>query len=163
MVTELILHHSSEQMDSQTTFRTLHLVNWLIEAIRRVRNENKVDAKKPVMVSIRASGDACRTIESNREVIELLAMDTFPATALVKTASLNSVVTDSAPGMTSYVSGNKNNNTGANRATISSGKCACSQAAVADKPASEQTLGAIHSEITNRKTASVLRSYSSNA
>jgi alkaline phosphatase len=39
-----------------------------------------------------------------------LAMDTFPATALVKTASLNSVITDSAPGMTSYVSGNKNNN-----------------------------------------------------
>jgi alkaline phosphatase len=29
---------------------------------------------------------------------------------MVKTASLNSVVTDSAPGMTSYVSGNKNNN-----------------------------------------------------
>jgi len=39
-----------------------------------------------------------------------LAMDSFPFTALVKTASLNSVVTDSAPGMTSYVSGNKNNN-----------------------------------------------------
>ncbi len=39
-----------------------------------------------------------------------LAMDTFPATALVKTASLNSVVTDSSPGMTAYVSGNKNNN-----------------------------------------------------
>ena len=44
------------------------------------------------------------------KVIEPLAMDTFPATALVKTASLNSVVTDSSPGMTSYVSGNKNNN-----------------------------------------------------
>jgi alkaline phosphatase len=29
---------------------------------------------------------------------------------MVKTASLNSVVTDSSPGMTSYVSGNKNNN-----------------------------------------------------
>jgi alkaline phosphatase len=29
---------------------------------------------------------------------------------MVKTASLNSVVTDSAPGMTAYVSGNKNNN-----------------------------------------------------
>jgi alkaline phosphatase len=29
---------------------------------------------------------------------------------MVKTASLNSVVTDSAPGMTGYVSGNKNNN-----------------------------------------------------
>jgi alkaline phosphatase len=44
------------------------------------------------------------------KVIEPLAMDTFPATALVKTSSLNSVVTDSSPGMTSYVSGNKNNN-----------------------------------------------------
>ena len=44
------------------------------------------------------------------KVIEPLAMDTFPATAMVKTASLNSVVTDSSPGMTSYVSGNKNNN-----------------------------------------------------
>jgi alkaline phosphatase len=39
-----------------------------------------------------------------------LAMDTFPATGMVKTASLNSIVTDSAPGMTAYVSGNKNNN-----------------------------------------------------
>lgn len=44
------------------------------------------------------------------KVIQPLAMDTFPVTALVKTASLNSVVTDSAPGMTSYVLGNKNNN-----------------------------------------------------
>jgi alkaline phosphatase len=39
-----------------------------------------------------------------------LAMDSFTATALVKTSSLNSIVTDSSPGMTSYVSGNKNNN-----------------------------------------------------
>jgi alkaline phosphatase len=44
------------------------------------------------------------------KVIEPLAMDTFPATALVKTASLNSVVTDSSPGMTGYVLGNKNDN-----------------------------------------------------
>jgi len=44
------------------------------------------------------------------KVINQLALDTFPVTAMVKTASLNSVVTDSAPGMTSYVSGNKNNN-----------------------------------------------------
>ncbi|MBI3367453.1 MAG: alkaline phosphatase, partial [Burkholderiales bacterium] len=44
------------------------------------------------------------------KVIAPLAMDSFAATALVKTASLNSVVTDSAPGMTAYVSGNKNNN-----------------------------------------------------
>ena len=44
------------------------------------------------------------------KVIAPLAMDTFPVTGMVKTASLNSVITDSAPGMTAYVSGNKNNN-----------------------------------------------------
>jgi alkaline phosphatase len=37
----------------------------------------------------------------------LLAMDTFPHVALVRTASLNSIITDSAPGMSSYVTGNK--------------------------------------------------------
>jgi len=44
------------------------------------------------------------------KAVQPLAMDTFSATALVKTASLNSIVTDSSPGMTAYVSGNKNNN-----------------------------------------------------
>ncbi len=44
------------------------------------------------------------------KVIEPLTMDTFPVTGMVKTSSLNSIVTDSSPGMTSYVSGNKNNN-----------------------------------------------------
>ena len=44
------------------------------------------------------------------KAIAPLAMDTFPVTGMVKTASLNSEVTDSAPGMTAYVSGNKNNN-----------------------------------------------------
>jgi len=44
------------------------------------------------------------------KVISPLAMDTFPVTGMVKTASLNSIVTDSSPGMTAYVSGNKNNN-----------------------------------------------------
>ena len=44
------------------------------------------------------------------KVIAPLAMDSFPVTGMVKTASLNSIVTDSAPGMTAYVSGNKNNN-----------------------------------------------------
>lgn len=47
---------------------------------------------------------------SQGKVITPLAMDTFPVTGMVKTASLNSVVTDSSPGMTAYVSGNKNNN-----------------------------------------------------
>ncbi len=39
-----------------------------------------------------------------------LAMDTFPVTGMVRTSSLNSIVTDSSPGMSAYVSGNKNNN-----------------------------------------------------
>ena len=42
--------------------------------------------------------------------ISPLAMDTFPVTGLVKTSSLNSLVTDSSPGMSSYVTGNKSNN-----------------------------------------------------
>ena len=37
----------------------------------------------------------------------LLAMDTFPFTGMVMTSSLNSIVTDSAPGMSNYVTGNK--------------------------------------------------------
>jgi alkaline phosphatase len=40
----------------------------------------------------------------------LLAMDTFPDVALVRTASLNSIVTDSSPGMSNYVTGNKSAN-----------------------------------------------------
>jgi alkaline phosphatase len=40
----------------------------------------------------------------------LLAMDTFPYTGMVMTASLNSIVTDSSPGMSNYVTGNKANN-----------------------------------------------------
>jgi alkaline phosphatase len=36
-----------------------------------------------------------------------LAMDTFPNTAMIMTASLDTIVTDSAPGMANYVNGNK--------------------------------------------------------
>jgi alkaline phosphatase len=39
-----------------------------------------------------------------------LAMDSFPVSGMVKTSSLNSIVTDSSPGMTAYVLGNKNDN-----------------------------------------------------
>lgn len=40
----------------------------------------------------------------------VLAMDTFPYTGMVRTASLDSVITDSAPGMQNYVTGNKARN-----------------------------------------------------
>jgi alkaline phosphatase len=39
-----------------------------------------------------------------------LAMDTFPVTGIVMTSSLNSIVTDSAPGAHCYSTGNKANN-----------------------------------------------------
>lgn len=39
-----------------------------------------------------------------------LAMDKFPGTGLVTTYSLNSIITDSAPGMSGYVTGNHQNN-----------------------------------------------------
>jgi len=39
-----------------------------------------------------------------------LAMDTFTNTAMIMTASLNTIVTDSAPGMQNYVTGNKSAN-----------------------------------------------------
>lgn len=39
-----------------------------------------------------------------------LAMDSLPYTALIKIASLNSIVTDSAPGAACYSTGNKSNN-----------------------------------------------------
>ncbi len=39
-----------------------------------------------------------------------LAMDLFPVTGMVETSSLNSIVTDSAPGAACYSTGNKSNN-----------------------------------------------------
>jgi|GEM_PF-6055800 len=39
-----------------------------------------------------------------------LAMDRFPGTGLVTTHSLNSIITDSAPGMACYATGNHSNN-----------------------------------------------------
>lgn len=44
------------------------------------------------------------------KAIAPLAMDTMPITGEVMTSSLNSVITDSAPGMSSYVTGQKGNN-----------------------------------------------------
>ncbi|MGE5609588.1 MAG: valine--tRNA ligase [Bacillota bacterium] len=49
----------------------------LIGGIRNLRNEYKVDPKKPVTVSISAPGDASRQILANKGVIELLATCTL--------------------------------------------------------------------------------------
>ena len=39
-----------------------------------------------------------------------MAMDTFPVTGMVMTSSLDGIVTDSSPGMSNYVTGNKSSN-----------------------------------------------------
>ena len=60
-----------------------------------------------------AQRTAARIVQSGYaqgKALAPLAMDTFPVTGLVRTSSLNAIVTDSSPGMTAYVSGNKNNN-----------------------------------------------------
>ncbi len=44
------------------------------------------------------------------KAIDKLAMDKFPVTGMVETSSLNSIVTDSAPGAFCYSTGNKGNN-----------------------------------------------------
>jgi valyl-tRNA synthetase len=49
----------------------------IVEAIRRVRNDYKVDPKKPVAVSIAAAVESKQQIDANREVIELLAVCTL--------------------------------------------------------------------------------------
>ncbi|HEV2295101.1 MAG TPA: valine--tRNA ligase [Tepidisphaeraceae bacterium] len=49
----------------------------IIGAIRNLRNDYKADPKKRVTVSISASGETAGTIESNRELIELLATCTL--------------------------------------------------------------------------------------
>jgi valyl-tRNA synthetase len=49
----------------------------IIVAIRNVRNEYKVDQKKQVIVSIATPGDFASQIESNRELIDLLATCTL--------------------------------------------------------------------------------------
>lgn len=47
---------------------------------------------------------------SQGKALAPLAMDRFPVTGIVNTASLNSIVTDSSPGAAIYATGNKSNN-----------------------------------------------------
>jgi valyl-tRNA synthetase len=52
-------------------------VQEIIVAIRNVRNQYKVDVKKPVTVSIAAPAESKRLIEDSREIIELLGTCTL--------------------------------------------------------------------------------------
>jgi len=82
---------------------------------------NQFGSQRPVRNIIILLGDgmgtshrtAARIVRygvTNGHVNGHLAMDDLPALGLVNTHSLNSIVTDSAPGMASYVTGNKSFN-----------------------------------------------------
>ena len=61
-------------VDVEETFAKLQEI---IQAIRNIRNEYKVDQKKSVSVSIIAQSDLENKIKQNRELIELLATCTI--------------------------------------------------------------------------------------
>ena len=60
--------------------------------------------------SHRTAARIVKTGVQQGKAIAPLAMDLFPVTGMVETASLNSIVTDSAPGAACYSTGNKSNN-----------------------------------------------------
>jgi alkaline phosphatase len=81
------------------------------------RGRGKPEAKNVVILLGDGMGVAHRTAArlvrhgaTNGDPNGYLAMDEFPGTGLVTTHSLNSIVTDSAPGMACYASGSHANN-----------------------------------------------------
>jgi valyl-tRNA synthetase len=56
--------------DAESSFPAIQEI---ISAIRKVRNDYKVEVKKSVNVSILAPGDSLRNVEANRAIVELLA------------------------------------------------------------------------------------------
>ncbi len=91
--------------------------NFEIVALNRPRLTGLRKAKNIIYLIGDGMGIAHRTAArivakgvSQGKAIDRLAMDTMPYTALLMTASLNSIVTDSAPGAACYSTGNKSNN-----------------------------------------------------
>ncbi|GEP44856.1 alkaline phosphatase [Brevifollis gellanilyticus] len=91
--------------------------NFEIVALSRTRLNGVRKAKNIIYLIGDGMGIAHRTAArivakgvSQGKAIEPLAMDRMPYTALLMTSSLNSIVTDSAPGAACYSTGNKSNN-----------------------------------------------------
>ena len=91
--------------------------NFEIVAMSRSRLTGVRKAKNIIYLIGDGMGIAHRTAArivakgvSQGKAIAPLAMDTMPHTALLMTSSLNSIVTDSAPGAACYSTGNKSNN-----------------------------------------------------
>lgn len=91
--------------------------NFEIVPISRTRITGARKAKNIIYLIGDGMGIAHRTAArivakgvSQGKAIDRLAMDRMPYTAMLMTASLNSIVTDSAPGAACYSTGNKSNN-----------------------------------------------------
>ncbi|MES2598751.1 MAG: alkaline phosphatase [Verrucomicrobiota bacterium] len=91
--------------------------NFEIVSLTRTRLSGVRKAKNIIYLIGDGMGIAHRTAArivskgvSQGKAIEPLAMDRMPYTALLMTSSLNSIVTDSAPGAACYSTGNKSNN-----------------------------------------------------
>jgi alkaline phosphatase len=85
--------------------------------IVRLATENGMKARNLIIMIGDGMGIAHRTAArvmlhgvTQGKTFSPLAMDAFPATALVRTASLNSLLTDSSPGASAYATGNKADN-----------------------------------------------------
>jgi valyl-tRNA synthetase len=76
---------------SQAAEHIFPRIQEIVATIRNLRNEYKVDARKPVTVAIMAPGDASRQITAMRPAIELLATCTLADVGPGVTAAAGSV------------------------------------------------------------------------
>ncbi len=118
------VHHFSvtaQQNDGQTVTAQgqFEVVAW--QAVEPGKSGQSESAKAKVKNVIILLGDgmgaahrtAARIVSgayAQGKANQPLEMDLLPITGMVKTSSLNALVTDSSPGMSSYVTGNKHNN-----------------------------------------------------
>lgn len=101
---------------ASTADGTVAEVRWSIEGWSS-RRSREPRARNVILLLGDGMGAAHRTAARivsrgvvNGKAAGRLAMDTLDVTGMVMTGSLNSIITDSSPGMAAYVTGQKNNN-----------------------------------------------------
>ncbi|MBC8143428.1 MAG: alkaline phosphatase [Armatimonadetes bacterium] len=106
-----VLRAVAVQSDSTTTIRegVFEIVNASAPLGRRARN-TVIFIGDGMGIAHRTAARIMQNGVSQGKANAPLAMDTFPGVALIGTASLNSIVTDSSPGAACYSTGNKSNN-----------------------------------------------------
>lgn len=96
-----------ERMDTLTSGgaeRVVERLQEIVGAIRNVRNDNKVDQKKRVNITLACEQNLCHHLEGNREFIEAMALCTLDAVGPSATEPANAAKTTAA-GVTIYVVG----------------------------------------------------------